>query len=104
MRPVVSTYGEEALDSAVTLDVLRPDLERHFLAQDKTALSAIAEASGGRYLTIDQTDALPEELAAEFRRRTLTSEYSPCRHWAYYTVLALALASAWLIRKRSGLA
>ena len=34
----------------------------------------------------------------------LTAEYSPCRHWGYYTALAALLGLAWLIRKRSGLA
>ena len=104
MRPIVSTYGEGPLESSVALTATRPDLERKFLAQDVNTLSAIALASGGRYLRISESDDLPSLLAAKVERRMLTAEYSPCRHWGYYSALALLLATAWLIRKRSGLA
>ena len=104
MRPIVAAYGEEPLESRVTLVATRPDLERKFLAQDVNALSAIALASGGRYLRVEESGTLPTLLAAQVERRMLTAEYSPCRHWAYYSALALILAAAWLIRKRSGLA
>lgn len=104
LRPIVSAYGERPLDSTVTLTATRPDLERKFLAQDVNTLQAIALASGGRYLRISEVGELPSLLAAKVERRMLTAEYSPCRHWAYYTALAAALATAWLVRKRSGLA
>jgi len=104
MRPIVSVYGERPLESIATLTATRPDLERKFLAQDVNTLSAIALASGGRYLRVNESDKLPSLLAAKVERRVLTAEYSPCRHWAYYSALALILATAWLIRKRSGLA
>jgi len=104
MRPIVSVYGEQPLDSTVALTATRPDLENKFLAQDANALSSIAQASGGRYLKISEIDTLPSLLAAKVERRILTAEHSPCRHWAYYGALALLLGTAWLIRKRSGLA
>ena len=104
MRPIVSAYGDQPLESEVILTATRPDLERKFLAQDANALSAIALASGGRYLGIHEVETLPSLLAAKVERRVLTAEYSPCRHWLYYTALALLLGTAWLIRKRSGLA
>jgi hypothetical protein len=103
-RPVVSVYGNEPLDSQVTLTATRPDLESRSLAQDAGTLSAVAQASGGRYVTIEQCGRLSSLLAAEVERRVLKAEVSPCRHWAYYTALALLLGAAWLIRKRSGLA
>jgi len=104
LRPIVSAYGQEPLPSAATVTVTRADLEMRFLAQDANSLSAIAQASGGRYLRLDEGEQLPTLLAAKIERRLLTAEYSPCRHWAYYSALALLLGAAWLIRKRSGLA
>ena len=104
LRPIVSVYGEEPLASSLALEVARADLEKRSLAQDMNSLSAIAQASGGQYLRVDESDRLPSLLAAKVERRLLTAEHSPCRHWAYYSALSLLLASAWLIRKRSGLA
>jgi len=104
LRPIVSAYGDEPLSSAAELTAARPDLERRFLAQDVSTLNAIAQASRGRYLRVDEAGRLPDLLATTVERRVLTAEHSPCRHWAYYSGLALLLAAAWLIRKRSGLA
>jgi len=104
LRPIVEIYGERPLASEAKLTVVRPDLEGRFLAQDVNTLSAIAQASGGQYLRVEESGGLPSLLAARVERRILTAEYSPCRHWAYYSAVALLLAVAWLIRKRSGLA
>ena len=79
--------------------------EKSAIGQDRATLKDVARNSGGAYLTIDQADeTLPGLLEARAEIRRLTAEYSPCRHWAYYTALALILALAWFIRKRSGLA
>jgi len=104
LRPIVSVYGDQPLDSSATLSVSRADLEKKFLAQDANSLNSIALASRGRYLKVGESHRLPSLLAAKVERRMLTAEYSPCRHWAYYCALALLLGAAWLIRKRSGLA
>jgi len=104
MQPIVSTYGPRPLNSSVELDAQRVDLERHFLAQDRNALRAIAEASGGEYFSVGQVDRLPSMLSAKTPRRMLTAEYCPFRHWAFFVVLAGILAGTWLIRKRGGLA
>ena len=104
MRPIVSVYGEEPLSSSATLEVSRADLERNFLAQNRDALQSIAEASGGKYLQIHEVEELATALAAVVENHPLTAEYSPCRNWIYYSVLAVLLGAAWLIRKRSGLA
>jgi len=104
MQPIVSTYGDEPLASSATLQVTRVDLEKGLLAQNASALTAIATTSGGRRLWVHEVGQLPALLAAKTESRPLTAEYAPCRHWAYYTVLAVILGSAWLIRKRSGLA
>jgi hypothetical protein len=104
IRPVVSEYGPGPQPAEVGLEVLRPDLEKYYLAQNLSALKAIAAASGGQYLSIGQIDELPQLLAARIRERSLHAEFSPCRHWAFYVALSSALAGAWLIRKRSGLA
>jgi len=104
MQPIVSAYGDQPLPPTVSLTVARVDLEKDLLAQNLAALKAVAEASGGRYLTVAEADQLPSLLAARKQPRMITDEYSPCRHWAYYTVLAVLLGAAWLIRKRSGLA
>ena len=104
MQPVVSIYGKEPLSSSASLEVIRPDLESSFLAQDRTTLSAIAQAGGGKYLQVHEVDRLAAELSAAVEQRFLKAEYSPCRHWLYYTVIAAVLGSAWFIRKRSGLA
>jgi len=104
MQPVVARYGKEPLSSSVTLEVTRRDLEKNFLAQDRRTLNAIAQASGGEYLDPGEVDRLPSLLSAKVHRRMLTAEYSPWRHWLFYTILALMLGAAWLMRKRSGLA
>jgi len=104
IRPIVAAYGDEPLSSTVTLEARRPDLERNALAENRPLLKAVAEAGEGKYLAAHESDMLPELLKAEIERRVLTSEYSPTRHWMYYTVLALLLAAGWLTRKRSGLA
>ena len=104
MQPIVSTYGDEPLASSVALQVARVDLEKGFLAENATALRTIAAAGGGKVLKPDEAGQLPALLAARKEPRILTVEYPPCRHWAYYSLLAVALGAAWLIRKRSGLA
>jgi hypothetical protein len=104
MQPIISTYGDEPLASSATLQVTRVDLEKGLLAQNASALTAIAAAGGGRLLRVHEVGRLPALLAANIESRPLTAEYAPCRHWAYYTVLAVLLGSAWFIRKRSGLA
>ena len=104
MQPIVSAYGDEPLASSVALQVARVDLEKGFLAENATALWTIAAAGGGKVLKANEASQLPALLAARKEPRMLTVEYSPCRHWAYYSLLALALGAAWLIRKRSGLA
>ncbi|MBM4034487.1 MAG: VWA domain-containing protein [Planctomycetes bacterium] len=104
IRPIVATYGDEPLTSAATITVSRADLEKQRLAQDDISLKSIALASRGRYLRVDEADRLPDLLAAGAERPLKVAEYSPCRHPAYYSALALLLAVAWLIRKRSGLA
>ena len=104
IQPIVSAYGDQPLPPSVSLTVARVDLEKDFLAQNLAALKAVAEASGGRYLSVAETDQLPSLLAARKQPRMITDEYSPCRHWAYYAVLATLLGAAWLARKRSGLA
>jgi hypothetical protein len=104
MQPVVSAYKDQVIESKVSLEVTRMDLEKDFLAQNVKALQDIAAASEGQYLRPDQVDQLPMLLAAKKEARILTREYSPCRHWAYYTAMVALLGAAWLIRKRSGLA
>ena len=103
-RPVVSIYGEEPLGSEAKLKVSVADLEKRFLAQDVHTLSAIAQASGGEYLRVEEIERLPGLLESKVERRVLTAEFSPTRHWAFYCALAAVLASCWLLRKRSGLA
>lgn len=104
MQPIVSAYGNDPLPPAVVLKAARVDLEKTSLAQNLAALKAVAEASGGRYLKVTEADQLPALLAANEQPRLITAEYSPCRHWVYYTALAAVLGAAWLVRKRSGLA
>jgi len=104
IRPVVSAYGDEPLASSASLEVSRPDLEKSFLAQDRNTLVSIAEAGGGRYFRINEVGRLATELTAGLEKQYLRSEYSPFRHWIYYSALVIVLAAAWLIRKRGGLA
>jgi hypothetical protein len=104
MRPIVSTYGEEPLASSVTLTATRADLEKRFLGQDENSLLSIAQASGGQYLRVDDSDRLPSLLAAKIARKPKTEGFCPCRHWAWYSAIAALLGVAWLVRKRSGLA
>jgi len=105
MQPIVSTYGDEPLTSTASLTVSRADLEKNFLAQDRNMLQSIAAAGHeGRYLQMNEVDELATAVAAKVEKRYLTAEYSPCRHWMYYTIMAVAFAVAWSIRKRSGLA
>lgn len=104
LQPIVSVYGRKPLGSSVHLDVERVDLEKYVLAQDRSRLESIAQASGGRYLEPMEADRLPSLLADVVGKRLLTAEYSPCRHWVYYVVLSLVLAAGWFVRKRSGLA
>ena len=104
MEPIVSAYGEKPLPSTTSLEVTRADLERNFLAQDRNMLQSIADASGGKYFQINEIDELATAIPEKIDQRMLTAEYNPCRHWIYYAVLASAMAIAWTIRKRSGLA
>jgi hypothetical protein len=104
LRPIVSAYGPDPLPSDATLQVRRLDLEKHALAQNRAALTAVAEASGGAYVPFHEIDRLPELLAAQIATRTLTREDAPCREPITYAAMALAFAAAWLLRKRGGLA
>lgn len=103
-NPIVAKYGQNPLDSKAILQVLRPDLEKSFLAQDVSALKTIAAASGGKYNTIADTGELKSLLTAKAGHRMLTEEYAPFRNRIYYAVLALVLSAAWFLRKRTGLA
>ena len=104
IRPIVAAHGEEPLPSTVELEVVRVDLEKHALAQNQGALMAIAEASGGKYLTLSEARQLSELMTSQIEKRMLITEISPCRTAWYYAILAAALAGAWLMRKLSGLA
>ena len=104
VRPLVAAYGDKPLSSSVSLQATRVDIEKHALAQNQGALMAIAQASGGGYLAVHEVGRLPSLLTARIEKHFLRAEYSPCRHWLYYVVLALLLAGAWFIGKRSGLA
>ena len=104
LRPIVADYGSQPLNSPVKLTVTRADLERNFAGQDRVTLAAIAQASGGELLSIDQADRLADLLAARAESRTQTAEFSLTQHWACYAALAAVLAALWLIRKRAGLA
>ncbi|MDD4889237.1 MAG: VWA domain-containing protein [Phycisphaerae bacterium] len=104
IRPIVAEYGNAPLNSPVTLTVARADLEKNFLAQDRSALAAIAQASGGELLTVDQVDRLVDLLSARAESRVQTAEFSPTRHWAFYVAIVLLLSTLWLVRKRGGLA
>lgn len=103
-NPIVAKYGQNPLASKAILQVIRPDLEKSFLAQDVSALKAIAATSGGTYNTIAGTGDLKSLLTAKAGRRMLTEEYAPFRNRIYYAVLVLVLSAAWFLRKRTGLA
>ena len=104
MQPIVSIYGSDPLPSEVSLEVVRVDLEKNFWAQDRNTLLAVAQASGGKYLAPSEVAELPLLLAAKSEKRFLTAENSLCRNWAFYLLLTAILATAWFVRKRSGLA
>ena len=103
-NPIVAKYGLNPLESKAVLQVMRPDLEKSYLAQDVSALRAIAAASGGKYNNIAGTGDLKSLLTAKAGHRMLTEEYAPFRNRIYYAVLALVLSAAWFLRKRMGLA
>ena len=103
-NPIVAKYGQNPLESKAILQVMRPDLEKSFLAQDVSALQTIAAASGGKYNTIAGTGDLKSLLTVKAGHRMLTEEYAPFRNKIYYAVLALVLSAAWFLRKRTGLA
>jgi hypothetical protein len=104
LRPWVSAYEDAPLESSASVEVTRPDLESTFLAQDRATLAGIAEASGGRFVDFYKADELVEPLTARSERRELTAEFSPTHHWLFYVLLAGLFSTAWVIRKRSGLA
>lgn len=104
IRPIVSVYGDKPLESEVEVTVERVNLENNFRAQNRQSLEAIAAASGGQYLSFAEAGKLSELLAGKAEKRVITEEYSPCQHWAYYSIIAALLGGAWLTRKRSGLA
>ena len=103
-NPIVAKYGPNPLVSKTILQVMRPDLEKSYLAQDVNALKAIAAASGGTYNNIAGTSGLKSLLTAKAGHRMLTEEFAPFRNWIYYAVLAIVLSAAWYLRKRIGLA
>ena len=103
-NPIVARYGQNPLESKAILQVMRPDLEKSYLAQDVSALQAIAAASGGKYNTIAGTSDLKSLLTAKAGHRMLTDEHALCRNRIYYAILALVLSAAWFLRKRMGLA
>jgi hypothetical protein len=104
LEPIVASHGPDPLPSTASLHVTRLDLEKHALAQNRAALMAIAEASGGAYIPLEEVDGLPELLKSQIKTRILTKEYKPCRDSWFYALMAVVLAAAWFIRKRSGLA
>jgi hypothetical protein len=54
-NPIATKYGPNPLDSKAILQVMRPDLEKPYPAQDVNALKAIAAAGGGKYNHIVET-------------------------------------------------
>jgi len=104
LRPVLSYYGDKPLASKAVLEVEGFDPEKRALGQNREAMKGIATASGGQYLEPWQARELATLLKANLQRKTLRSEFSPCQNGIFYVLLAIVLGTAWLIRKRSGLA
>ena len=82
----------------------RSEAEMSDLTGDRAYLQGLADASGGRVLSLDQLHTLPQ-LLSEVRRRH--PAYSEVRLWdsGYLFLFVLScLAGEWALRKQYGLA
>jgi hypothetical protein len=77
-----------------------PDQEWERLALDRTSLNALAQASGGRLLSLAEARAVPELIPSKLRTRVQRGDERPIwdRAWVLW-VLAGLLATEWAVRR-----
>ncbi len=71
--------------------------------QDRAALEAIAELSGGIYMPVDSAQILAQKIDLKPRMRSWTSESELWNRWWLLIAVIVSLAIEWLLRKRSNL-
>ncbi len=99
----VVVRGLEEEDNLV-LDVAPPQWEYERTALDRASLEALAEASGGSYVTLADLPQLAEMVAAKTRKARSTNELPLWDTWLTLLLLALLWTMEWVLRKRSDLA
>ncbi len=98
-----SHMGKRIGSAKTSIVVEEFELEFAQTNQDKVTLEAIAEASGGRYLSAQGIDSLPDVVKLSPRLR---SERTEKELWSSPWIMAavvLALAAEWFLRKRANL-
>ena len=84
----------------LAVEVGRPNLEFERLDLDEKMLTAIAAATGGRYVHISAADHLLEQLDRSQRKKTVFVEqrlYWPPGFWALFVAV---LTTEWVLRKK----
>lgn len=98
---VEAMVGETTLKvDPIVVEVGRPNLEFEKLDLDEKTLSAIASATGGRYMHISTADYLIEQFNRTQRIKRLFFEhqlYWPPLYWAIFVGV---LITEWVLRKR----
>lgn len=92
--------GEGRADFAVRM----PQLEFDNPAMDEKSLRGVAQATGGKFFTLEDLDKLAEAIKTSRPLVTEEDEATLWDRWATLVLLGLVLGAEWLIRKRSDLA
>jgi hypothetical protein len=89
---------------ATRFKVVAPPGELARLEMDAATLAAAAEATGGKFYTIENADQLPADLPAG--RRVPLDNLPPAPLWNRWWLLAAFVAcitSEWILRRRRGM-
>ncbi len=98
---VDAQLGEDHFTSEkIPVEVGQPNLEFERLDLDEKTLSAIAAATGGRYVSLAAADRLIEQLDRVERKKTVQIEYRlywpPCC-WTFFVAV---LTMEWILRRK----
>jgi hypothetical protein len=99
------SYGEKGERSvsagSFLVDANGPEYRNLF--PDSRLLTYVSEASGGKFFTTDQVDALAREIQTFGEKATVERQVKLWNHPLLFLAFTMFVAIEWWLRRRSGL-